>query len=92
MDTKVEDVRYDFEVNTVGTVKLFKSTWPLLRDGDAKKFIVVSSSVGSIAALEQESFPGTAYGISKAALNWFAKKVSVEMKGEGLLVGIVHPG
>lgn len=85
-------MRYDFEVNTVGTVKLFKSTWPLLRDGDAKKFIVVSSSVGSIAALEQESFPGTAYGISKAALNWFAKKVSVEMKDEGLLVGIVHPG
>jgi hypothetical protein len=30
--------------------------------------------------------------MSKAAANYWAKKVSVEFKGKGLLVGIVHPG
>lgn len=30
--------------------------------------------------------------MSKAAANWWAKKVSIELKDKGLLVGIIHPG
>lgn len=75
-------------------MKLFRATWPLL-EGSArgkKKFVLISSSVGSIGSLGEESFPSMAYGMSKAAANWFAKKLSVEFKEQGLLVGIVHPG
>jgi NAD(P)-dependent dehydrogenase (short-subunit alcohol dehydrogenase family) len=56
-----------------------------------KRFVLVTSSLGSIATLDVESLPGVAYGMSKAAANWWAKKVSVELRGR-LVVGIVHPG
>jgi NAD(P)-dependent dehydrogenase (short-subunit alcohol dehydrogenase family) len=85
----------DFEVNAVGPARLFNAVWPLLdshrEEGKEKKFVFISSSLGSIGALEQENLPGVSYGMSKAAANWWAKKVSVELKGR-LLVGIIHPG
>ncbi len=57
-----------------------------------KKFILITSSMGSITVLEQEILPGVTYGMSKAPANWFAKKVSVDFKEKGLVVGILHPG
>ncbi|KAL2176878.1 uncharacterized protein P884DRAFT_285490 [Thermothelomyces heterothallicus CBS 202.75] len=58
---------------------------------EKKKFIYISSSLGSIGILERESMPGIAYGMSKAAANWFVRKVSVELKGK-LVAGVLHPG
>ncbi|KAK0636498.1 hypothetical protein B0T17DRAFT_83086 [Bombardia bombarda] len=98
-----QDLLYDFSVNAVGPAKLFRAVWPLLLLPSSaaggsetvkggKKFVLVTSSVGSIGALEEESMPTTAYGMSKAAANWFARKLSVEFRDRGLLVGIVHPG
>lgn len=87
------DLVYDFTVNAVGPAKLFKGTWPLLQaGGTGRKFVVVSSSMGSIAGLDGEGLPGTAYGMSKAAVNFLAKKLSRQFKDEGLLVGVLHPG
>lgn len=90
-------LRADFEVNAVGPIRLFQAVWPLLSKKEAgaggdsqKKFVLVTSSVGSIAGLEVEAMPGVSYGASKAAANWLAKKISVEQKE--LLVGIIHPG
>ena len=96
-DTSPEDLLYDFSINTVGLLQLFNTTWPLLDRSDVdnaakRKFIYITSSVGSIAGLEQENFPGAAYGISKAGSNWLAKKIAVEYKSKGLKVGIIHPG
>jgi NAD(P)-dependent dehydrogenase (short-subunit alcohol dehydrogenase family) len=98
--TTAGNMLYDFEVNAVGPAELFRVCWPLMkgvgaeeegRDG-IKRFVVVSSSVGSIGALEEESMPAVAYGMSKAAGNWWAKKLSVDYRDKGLAVGIVHPG
>ncbi|AEO66419.1 uncharacterized protein THITE_2144003 [Thermothielavioides terrestris NRRL 8126] len=89
------DMVRDFEVNAVGPAKLFRAVWPLLERasavGGVGKFVLVSSSLGSIGLLDQESLPGVAYGMSKAAANWWAKKVSVEFRGR-LVVGVLHPG
>lgn len=57
-----------------------------------KKFILITSSVGSIGGLEEEGFPSLSYGISKVGANWFAKKLHGEFSDKGLGVGIVHPG
>jgi norsolorinic acid ketoreductase len=76
----------------VGFMRLFQATWPLLSKSATKKLAYISSSVGSIAALDEENMPGCTYGASKAAANWFAKKLSLEFKNEGLKVGIIHPG
>ena len=99
LDTDPEtQMMKDFEVNAVGPAKLFRAVWPLLEGGggkaaaaDQKKFVLITSSIGSIATLDVENMPGVAYGMSKAAANWWAKKVSVELKGR-LVVGIIHPG
>ncbi|SPQ25537.1 9e8016d4-0dd3-4ae3-af2d-b2f82353f430 [Thermothielavioides terrestris] len=45
--------------------------------GGVGKFVLVSSSLGSIGLLDQESLPGVAYGMSKAAANWWAKKTEL---------------
>jgi NAD(P)-dependent dehydrogenase (short-subunit alcohol dehydrogenase family) len=103
LDTDPEvDMLRDFEVNAVGPARLFRAVWPLLEGGGGaggeataagreKRFVLITSSLGSIGTLDVESMPGVAYGMSKAAANWWAKKVSVELKGR-LVVGIIHPG
>lgn len=104
LGTDVEGMRFDFEVNTLGSVRLFRATWPLLEapepggggQGDemkkVRKFAVVSSSIGSMALAAQEMAPGVAYGMSKAAVNYFCVRVAGEFQERGLLVGVVHPG
>lgn len=94
--TDPDDLLFDFKANAIGPAKLFRALWPRLRlspaEKDQRKFVLVTSSVASIGGLEQEHFPSTAYGMSKAAANWWAKKLSVEFQAQGLKVGIIHPG
>ncbi|KXX73565.1 Norsolorinic acid ketoreductase [Madurella mycetomatis] len=104
LGTEPEEIARDLEVNTLGAVRLFQAVVGLLlgeggdvdgvgeEDKGRKRFVVVSSSVGSIGALEMENFPGVGYGMSKAATNWWARKVSLEFAAKGLLVGVLHPG
>ncbi|KAM7198844.1 hypothetical protein V8F33_004858 [Rhypophila sp. PSN 637] len=104
LNTDAEGVTYDLNVNAVGVVKLFKAVWPLLdaptSEGTKKekKFVVISSSMGSMGCLMAEAeatgqmAPGVAYGMSKAAVNFFCVRVAGEFKGRGLLVGVLHPG
>ncbi|KAK4188283.1 Norsolorinic acid ketoreductase [Podospora australis] len=90
-ETSDEDILGDFTVNTLGPVRLFRACWPLLQKAEeGKKLVLITSSMGSISM--QEPLPGTAYGISKAALNWWGKKASEEYRGKGLVVGVLHPG
>ncbi|EAQ87624.1 hypothetical protein CHGG_04243 [Chaetomium globosum CBS 148.51] len=95
LDTDPEEMVRDFGVNAVGEVRLLQAVWPLLKRAEGEeglgKFVYVSSTLGSIGLLDRESMPGVAYGMSKAAANWFAKKVSVELKGQ-VVVGVLHPG
>jgi hypothetical protein len=64
LGTGVEDMRRDFEVNTLGPVRRFPGLWAggLLFEGAGggkeRRFVLVTSSMGSIATLEAESLPG----------------------------------
>ncbi|KAK4099710.1 NAD(P)-binding protein [Parathielavia hyrcaniae] len=86
----------DYEVNAVGPARLFRGVWGLMVGngfgGGDKKFVLMSSTMGSIGVLEMEAMPGIGYGMAKAAANWWAKRVSVEFKERGLVVGVLHPG
>jgi norsolorinic acid ketoreductase len=55
-----------FLVNAIGPVLLFQAVLPLLSKARNPKFVVMSSSAGTIADTEKRPFPNTAY---KAALN-----------------------
>ncbi|KAK4228536.1 Norsolorinic acid ketoreductase [Podospora fimiseda] len=95
-ETEIDDYRQDLEVNLFGVIKLFKGVWKNLleKTTENKKFIVISSSVGSIDMLGkgEGELPVGGYGLSKAAINWWAQKLSAEYKSKGLLVGVIHPG
>ena len=95
LNTPGEEMKEHFEINTVGHLLLFQATWePLLKHakkGDPK-FVVVSSSVGSIGGMENEPVPMLAYGASKAATNFLVRKLSMEHEKEELCVFSIHPG
>ncbi|KAL2267228.1 hypothetical protein VTJ83DRAFT_4505 [Remersonia thermophila] len=80
-----ERARRDWEVNAGGVVGVFRAVWPLLeasgKPAAERKFASVSSSVGSIGLLGRECFPMAAYGMSKAAANYFVRMVAAELKG-----------
>lgn len=54
------------------------------------KFILVSSALGSIGALGGEVGPALAYGMSKAAANFFVRKVHFEHRD--VVAVAIHPG
>jgi len=70
------DILSDFQVNSIGPLVLFQSFLSLITAIERTKFVVISSVLGQIA----ESLPYTynAYGVSKAAVNFIAKKIHQE--------------
>ena len=93
LGTTPEDAAADMDVNAAGPLRLFQAAWPLLQArGPGAKIVFMGSSLGSIGGLEQESLTGVGYGMAKAAVHYLAKKIAVDFKAEGLVVGILHPG
>jgi len=89
-DVDIDSVREHFEVNTVGTLVLFQALYPLLVKGQTRKFVTISSNSASIGAIFP--FPHTAYGASKAALNFITQAIHSEHKAEGFIAFPIHPG
>jgi NAD(P)-dependent dehydrogenase (short-subunit alcohol dehydrogenase family) len=72
----------DFHVNTLGPLILYQKLASLLSSSAAPggaKFVVISSALGQIA--ESLPYSYNAYGISKAAVNYVAKKIDQEDAG-----------
>ncbi|PGH05018.1 hypothetical protein AJ79_06905 [Helicocarpus griseus UAMH5409] len=85
------DLRSSFEVNTIAPLMTFQALWPLLQASQGtKKFILLSSTLGSIGQMEP-LFPGGAYGPSKAAANWVVKSLHQQIS-EDLASVSVSPG
>lgn len=97
LSTDPDTAQHCLNVNSVGPLRLFQACWPLLMRSDGadprkRKFVLMTSSWGSIGLIDDEFIPNTAYSMSKAAANLFARKLSMEFKGNELKVGIIHPG
>ncbi|OAX79109.1 hypothetical protein ACJ72_06573 [Emergomyces africanus] len=90
------DLRKCFEINTIAPLMTFQALWPLLQAAEGpKKFIMLSSSVASIGAMEP--FVGSAYAMSKVSMNWATRSFHEQIvgkngDGEGLVSVVVHPG
>jgi len=93
LHTPIQGTRDHFNTNTVGVLALFQAVYPLLvaaPDDGLPKFITVSSTVGSIEDMEKWPMNATAYGMSKAALNWLTRNIHIE--NPGLIAFPIHPG
>ncbi len=90
-DAKTADILEHYHVNAIGPVILFRAVLPMLKNSEkTAKFIAISTSAASIGDQEKAPIPNAVYGPSKAALNWFIKKIHLE--NEDLVAFPIHPG
>jgi len=77
-ETPLDEMRQHYEVNVLGVLALFQATLPLLLKAKIPKFAVISSGAGSITRTEVNRLEVTAYGCSKAAVNYMTRKIHFE--------------
>lgn len=75
-----------------GTLGLLRSYLPLIKKGEQKKILVISSVLGSIDRAAYMPGLADAYSISRAALNMLVRKWGGALKGEGVTTAVIHPG
>lgn len=84
-DLRPEDLRYVFEVNTIGPLNCVQAALPLM--GSGGRIINVSSVVGKRAIPKVGGYCST-----KFALNALSDALRVEMADSGITVTSVYPG
>jgi 2-glutathionyl-2-methylbut-3-en-1-ol dehydrogenase len=83
-----DEVRREFEINTVGPLRTVEAVRNLLHDGS--KVGIVTSRVGSLG--DNSSGGMYAYRISKAAANMVALNLHHDLSKRGISVLALHPG
>lgn len=91
LDTLSKDsLTRTFSINTFGPLLLTQALLPNVLRSSQPRLGYVSSRVGSIA--DNSSGGNYAYRSSKTALNMICKNLAVELKAEGVVVVVLHPG
>ncbi len=87
-DMNFEQMLHQFEVNTLGPLRVTMALLDNLHDGS--KVGLMTSRMGSIA----DNTSGKKYGyrISKAGLNAAGKSLALDLHDRGIAVAILHPG
>lgn len=81
-------IRRQFEINTLGPLKVTHALLGTLREGS--KVALMTSRMGSVA--DNDSGGRYGYRMTKAALNAAGKSLAVDLKPRGIAVAILHPG
>ncbi|KPM36576.1 hypothetical protein AK830_g9994 [Neonectria ditissima] len=95
IESTTSSITEHFAINTIGPVVLFQATAPLLKASKSGRptFVAITSLIGTIGGLELLApLPPTLspYGASKAALNWFIRRIHFEE--DWLLSFVLRPG
>ncbi len=83
--------RNDFDVNTLGPMRMVQAFMPNVERSKQKKIVNVTSFIGSFGRGGGASAMGMNYGASKAALNMYSVKLSHAVKDKGVVVALVEP-
>ncbi|HEY57847.1 MAG TPA: SDR family oxidoreductase [Anaerolineae bacterium] len=79
-----------FAVNAVGPLLLTQALLPLLQKGQRPVVFNLSTQMGS---LTRKTYGGYySYSASKAALNMFGRALAADLRSDGVIVVLVHPG
>ncbi len=78
-----------FNVNSMGPVRVMQALMPNLKQAEAAKVVTITSQMG---ALSLDMPAAHAYCASKAAVNKFMRLASIDLKKDGVAVGLIHPG
>ncbi|CAI7585337.1 unnamed protein product [Penicillium glandicola] len=89
-DSTIEQIQAHLDVNTLGPIRLFQATLPLLENSASARFILISSLMGTIGGIKDIPLKIAPYGASKAAANFFVRKINFEHENISTLA--IHPG
>jgi NAD(P)-dependent dehydrogenase (short-subunit alcohol dehydrogenase family) len=78
-----------FATNVTGVFQTIQTLLPNLRAGSGAKIAIISSQMGSD---ERASGGSYIYRASKAAALNLGRNLAVDLRGDGIVVGIYHPG
>lgn len=84
----IEAIRLQFEVNSIGPLRVTSALLPKL--AEEAKVGIVTSRMGSISDNDSGGMYG--YRMSKAAVNMAGKSLANDLKGRGITVVLLHPG
>lgn len=87
-DMEINAVQVQMQVNAVAPLYFVRKLLPKLKDGSKVGF--VTSQMGSIGDNDSGGYYG--YRMSKAALNMAGKTLSHDLKNDGIIVAMMHPG
>lgn len=85
-----EVARQEYEINTLGPLRVTQALLPNLRLGTTKLVMNMSSGLGSVANAGRGGSAG--YRASKAALNMLTVVLAAELKDEGFVCVAMSPG
>jgi NAD(P)-dependent dehydrogenase (short-subunit alcohol dehydrogenase family) len=83
-----DSLRRQFEVNTLGALRVALATLPNLREGG--KLVIITSRVGSLADNGSGRYYG--YRSSKTAVNMIGVNLALDLRERGIAVLLLHPG
>lgn len=75
-----------------GTIGILQAFLPLIRAGQQKKIVVISTLLGSIESALHMPGLNDIYSVSRAALNMIVRKWGAVLKMEGITAVAVNPG
>lgn len=83
-----EQMRWQFEVNTLAPLRTIAALRSRLADG--ARVAIITSRMGSM----QDNTSGGQYGyrISKAGVNMVGRSLAVDLADQGIAVALIHPG
>ncbi|MCO4848118.1 MAG: SDR family NAD(P)-dependent oxidoreductase [Yoonia sp.] len=78
-----------FAANVTGVFQTIQTILPNLRAATDAKIMIISSQMGSSERAQGGAY---AYRASKAAVTNLGRNLAIDLKPEGIAVGIYHPG
>ena len=88
-----DDMLQVYNINALGPLRVAQSVLPLLRKGEMKRIINISSEAGSMAArVRRGQRTRYAYCASKAALNIQSILLQNHVKEDGICLTLIEPG
>ncbi|MEJ2550491.1 MAG: SDR family NAD(P)-dependent oxidoreductase, partial [Anaerolineales bacterium] len=84
------EMHREFDVNTLGALRMVEAFLPLTNQSAIKRLCFVSSEAGSITRCQRQAWYG--YCMSKAALNMAVKITFNRLRPEGYTFRVYHPG
>ncbi|KAF8757732.1 NAD-P-binding protein [Rhizoctonia solani] len=93
IESLAEDLGISLETNVIGVSQTINSFLPLLRAGNHKKVISLSSGLGDEEFTRLCGFsPHMPYSVSKYSLNLMILKYALALKEEGFIFLAISPG